>query len=92
MPQAADSDGAGATSGPDDAPPFPGQDFIDPPVSLLGFAAVISVEPEPDDSPAPFVLKPLVDMDIKDVAPGVLQMMENNAASAPTGTVTIAGT
>ena len=92
MSDVADSTGAGTTSGLDDAPPFPGRDFIDPPASLIGFAAVISVEPEPDDSPAPFGLKPLVDMNIEDVGPGVLQMMENNAASAPTGTVTIAGT
>ena len=88
MPDMADSDGPGMTSGPDDAPPFPGQDFIDPPVSLIGLAAVISVEPDPDDSPAPFAVKPLVDMDIEDVGPGVLQMMENNAAAAPTGMAT----
>jgi hypothetical protein len=34
----ADSDGAGPTSGPDGAPPFPGQDFIDPPIVLIGGA------------------------------------------------------
>ncbi|MBD3297919.1 MAG: hypothetical protein GF341_04625, partial [candidate division Zixibacteria bacterium] len=43
-----DSDLAGPTSGDDPPPPFPGQDFIDPGIDLtLGYAAVISVEPEP---------------------------------------------
>lgn len=86
---AADSDAAGPTAGPDMTPPFPGQDFIDPPVVLTGLVAVISVEPEPDDSPAPFALKPLVDMNIEDVGVGVLQSMANMAAGAPTGTATI---
>jgi hypothetical protein len=44
----ADSDGAGPTAGPDPFPPFPGQDFIEPPMSLPGGMAVITVEPEPD--------------------------------------------
>ena len=91
MPDEVDSDDTGATSGPDAGPPFPGQDFIDPAVSLIGMAAVISVEPEPDDSAAPFAIKPLIDMDIEDVGPAVLQMMQNNAESAPTGTATIVG-
>lgn len=81
----ADSDGAGPTAGPDGTPPFPGQDFIDPLVPLVGYQAVITVEPEPDDSPAPFTLKPLVDMNIEDVGPGVLQPMENGASAFPTG-------
>lgn len=86
MPTGADSDGAGPDRGPDGAPPFPGQDFINPPLVLTGTAAVISVEPEPDDSPAPFALKPLVDMTVEDVGAGTLQVMMNNAGSAPTGT------
>lgn len=81
-----DHDGAGPEAGPDGSPPFPGQDFIDPPTDLTGMAAVITVEPEPDDSPAPFVLKPLADLDIEDVGPGVLQEMANDGgASNPTG-------
>lgn len=91
MADAADDDGAGPTGGEDDAPPFPGQDFIDPAIQLVGLVAVISVEPEPDDSAAPFALKPLIDMEIEDVGAGVLQPMENNAATSPTGTVNIAG-
>lgn len=88
-PAGADSDAAGPFAGPDGSPPFPGQDFIDPAMSLLGYAAVISVEPEPDNSPAPFAIKPLVDTNIEDVPPPTLQWMMNNAASAPTGTVTV---
>ena len=47
----ADSDAAGPTAGPEAIPPFPGQDFVDPPIDLTsGYAAVISIEPEPDNS------------------------------------------
>ena len=88
-PSEADSDGAGEAAGPDSPPPFPGQDYIDPPMPLIGYAAVISVEPEPDNDPGPFAIKPLVDMDIEDIAPPTLQSMANNAASAPSGVVTI---
>ena len=84
----ADSDGAGATGGPDSFPPFPGQDFVNPPTDLTtGYAAVISIEPYPDNSSAPFTLKPLVDSNIDDPgAPGVAQRMANNARSFPKGT------
>ncbi len=83
----ADSDGAGTTGGPDPAPPFPGQDFVTPPTDLTtGYAAVISIEPYPDNSADPFTLKPLVDENIDDPgAPGVAQDMANNAASFPVG-------
>lgn len=55
-------------TGPLGGPPFPGEDFIvnspDPtnlpfPRDLAGYPVVISVEPVPDDSPAPFPLRPL---------------------------------
>jgi hypothetical protein len=81
----ADSDGAGPAAGPAGAPPFPGQDFLDPESNLIGYAAVISVEPEPDNSPAPFTLKPLVDETIDDVGAETLQPMALNLASLPTG-------
>jgi hypothetical protein len=89
---AADSDAGGPAAGPNPTPPFPGQDFINPMKDLTdGYAAVISIEPSPDNSPAPFTLKPLVDGMIDDVGGGVLQMMANNAtASSPTGMVTLA--
>ena len=82
---AADDDGGGPAAGPDGTPPFPGQDFIAPPRNLIGNTIVISVEPEPDDSPAPFAIKPLVDMQADDVGPGQLQDMANNAAASPAG-------
>ncbi len=87
----ADQDGAGPTAGPDGSPPFPGQDFIDPALVLsAGYAAVITVEPEPDNSPAPFVMKPLVDSSIEDVGPAVLQSMENRSAQTnPYGWVSV---
>ena len=42
---------------------------------------MISVEPEPDDSPNPFVLKPLVASSIMNVLAPVQQGMDNNAAA-----------
>lgn len=89
-PSGADSDGAGATGGTEPAPPFPGQDFVNPPTVLTdGYAAVISIEPEPDNSTAPFAFKPLVDMTIEDVGGGTLQAMDNNASAFPTGTASL---
>ncbi|MHC4180775.1 MAG: anti-sigma factor, partial [Planctomycetota bacterium] len=88
-PSGEDSDGAGPFAGPDAFPPFPGQDFIDPPMVLTDFAAVITIEPEPDNSPGPFTLKPLIDGNIEDVGPGVLQSMENRAADFPVGMVVL---
>jgi hypothetical protein len=85
----ADSDGAGATAGPDGTPPFPGQDFVDPALVLTGGLAVISVEPVPDTSAAPFAIKPLVDMEIEDLVDHELQAMDNNAASAPIGMASV---
>ncbi|GEM_PF-789849 len=89
--QAQDSDGAGPTGGPKPSPALVGQDFLNPPVDLTsGYAAVISIEPEPDNSPAPFALKPLVDPQIDDVGDHVPQEMSNQAASFPTGMATLA--
>jgi hypothetical protein len=83
-----DSDVGGISAGPYATPPFPGEDFINPTFDLTdGFAAVITIEPEPDNSSAPFTFKPLVDGMIDDVGAGVLQDMDNNAASFPTATV-----
>nr|MCU0305921.1 anti-sigma factor [Thermoanaerobaculales bacterium] len=92
MPSGADHDAGGITAGPYGTPPFPGQDFITPPRDLTaGYAAVISVEPEPDDSTAPFAFKPLVDELIDDVGQAVLQDMANSSAGFPTATVTLHG-
>lgn len=87
---AADSDGGGPAAGPDPTPPFPGQDFVNPPTDLTGYAAVISIEPSPDNSPAPFTFKPLVDSTIEDLgAPGLSQALANNADTLAAGTATL---
>ncbi len=57
-------------SGSDNAgPPFPGEDFVTNapaglsfPTDIAGGAVVISIEPEPDNSPMPFAFKPLLHM------------------------------
>ena len=87
----ADSDGAGADAGPDMTPPFPGQDFVDPAQTLTGgYMAVISVEPVPDNSPAPFTIKPLADMSIEDVMAPMTQPMSNIASDTlPGGSVSL---
>ena len=87
-PVGSDSDGAGPAAGPDGTPPFPGQDFVDPRSVLTGYAAVISIEPEPDDAAGPFTLKPLVDDNIEDLGAGGLQSMANMAGGFPTGVAT----
>jgi len=86
----ADSDGAGPYAGPEAVPPFPGQDFVDPAMDLRGQVAVISVEPDPDNSPGPFTLKPLMDPIIDDLGEGVLQPMSRNPAAMPSGHAVIA--
>eukprot|EP00178_Gracilaria_changii_P022518 TRINITY_DN6694_c0_g1_i2.p1 TRINITY_DN6694_c0_g1~~TRINITY_DN6694_c0_g1_i2.p1 ORF type:complete len:299 (-),score=22.01 TRINITY_DN6694_c0_g1_i2:193-1053(-) len=63
-PSGSDSDGAGPNAGTmpgaSAAPPFPGQDYVLPPRNLTdGYSVVISLEPNPDDSTAPFTFKPL---------------------------------
>ena len=77
-------------------PPFPGEDFLMgmasgitfPVDDLLGATIVVSIEPSPDNSTSPFVLKPLVDMVPDTATSGTLYDMDNNAAATnPTGTV-----
>lgn len=77
-------------------PPFPGEDFllnapagVTFPTDLAGQTAVISVEPEPDDSAAPFTLKPLTHAIDGAATNGVTFDMDNGAATLPTGTATI---
>lgn len=86
-PDVPDDDGAGPAAGPDGGPPFPGQDFIDPPLVLgPSFAAVITIEPDPDDSPEPFPMRPLVKAAIASVPAPAEQAMENRTlGSAPSG-------
>lgn len=75
---AADSDGAGEAAGDEGAPPFPGQDYIDPARDLSAdHMAVISIEPSPDDSAAPFQLKPLAVMIGSDTGMAAAQTLGN---------------
>lgn len=81
-------------SGTSPGPPLPGEDFFNNPPTSVTFpldvrnrTVVISVEPVPDNSPAPFLLKPLVGTAGTDTAPVAYPFMYN-AASFPTGTVT----
>ena len=74
-------------------PPIPGEDFfinaptgVDFPLDIRGRTIVISVEPVPDNSLAPFLLKPLVGVSGEETAPAVHQL-DLNAASFPTGSV-----
>jgi hypothetical protein len=64
MPAGADE--AAPFSGPMAGPPFPGEDYlmnaptgITFPTNLAGQKIVITIEPNPDNNPAPFGLKPL---------------------------------
>ena len=85
-------DEAAPFSGPNAGPPFPGEDFLMNapaglafPTSLAGGTAVISIEPEPDDSSGPFTLKPLVGAIPGAAVDHVLYDLGLNLASFPTG-------
>ena len=60
-----------------------------PCTGLAGGTAVISIEPDPDDSTAPFTLKPLVGAIAADAVDHVTYSVGNNAAGFPTGSATI---
>ncbi len=75
-------------------PPIPGEDFFNNvpvgfsfPLDLRGRTVVISVEPSPDNSPNPFLLKPLVGTAGNDTAPTTYDLGFSNS-SFPTGIVT----
>ena len=75
-------------------PPIPGEDFFNNapsgevfPLDIRGRMVVISVEPFPDNSPAPFVLKPLAALASNDTAPASYNFNQN-LGSFPTGTIT----
>ncbi|KAA1243483.1 anti-sigma factor [Aquimarina sp. RZ0] len=74
-------------------PPLPGEDFFrnEPmgvmfPLDIRGRTVVISVEPFPDNSPAPFLLKPLIGMAGMDTAPTSYNF-ELKMDDFPTGSV-----
>ncbi len=79
------ADGAAPFSGSMAGPPFPGEDFLNNapatlsfPTDLRGGKAVISIEPIPDNSAAPFVLKPLaVDIPANAMTHTALDLAQN---------------
>ncbi|MBI3006595.1 MAG: hypothetical protein HYY49_14460 [Ignavibacteriales bacterium] len=91
------SDQAAPYSGPNPGPPFPGEDFLlnapgglTFPLDLAGKTIVLSVEPDPDDSPNPFTLKPLAHQVPANAQDHVTFTMLNQATStSPTGTANI---
>ena len=87
------ADASSPFSGTGGVPPFPGEDFIMNaptgltfPTNLSGGAAVISVEPFPDNSPLPFLLKPLVGNIPNPASDHQTYNMTLNTTSFPTGT------
>jgi hypothetical protein len=76
-------------------PPFPGEDFLVNapagltfPTDIAGGVAVISIEPDPDNSPNPFTLKPLIGNIPMNATDHFNYDMSLNLSSFPTGTVT----
>lgn len=78
-----------------DGPAFPGEDYIQNapsglsfPTDLKGATIVISIEPVPDNSSAPFTLKPLAGEVPATLADHTFQTMDNIASSTyPSGTI-----
>ena len=77
------------------APPFPGEDFVMNapdglmfPTDLSGGTAVISVEPDPDNSASPFAIKPLLGDILANAQDHYNYPMSLNAGSFPVGTAT----
>lgn len=79
--------------GENTGPPIPGEDFLmNPPaghnfpLDIRGRTVVISIEPSPDNSPNPFLLKPLVGTAGQDTAPATYNLGFSDA-SFPSGSV-----
>ncbi|SFW21878.1 anti-sigma factor [Cellulophaga fucicola] len=80
-------------SGANPGPPIPGEDFFENaptgftfPLDIRGKTVVISIEPSPDNSPNPFLLKPLVGVSGQETAP-TTHTLSLNSDSFPTGWV-----
>ena len=92
---ASGADQSAMFSGTNPGPPVPGEDFLMAapagltfPTDLSGQKVVISVEPDPDNSLNPFLLKPLVAMVPANAMQHTLLSMGNNAAASnPSGSV-----
>ena len=93
---ASGADASAPFSGAMGGPAFPGEDFLQNapagvtfPTDLAGATVVISVEPSPDNSPNPFLLKPLVGAVATDAVDHTVYGMDNNAGNTnPSGTAT----
>jgi len=93
---ASGADDAAPHSGSEAGPAYPGEDFLNNapagltfPTDLSGATIVVSVEPVPDNSTAPFLLKPLVGGVPAAALDHTLYGMDNNAAATnPRGTAT----
>ena len=90
------ADSGNPYSGPQPGKPFPGEDFLRNgpagmtfPIDLRGKAAAISIEPVPDDSPAPFALKPLIGGILANAEPFTNYQLDNQAGGFPSGTAVI---
>ena len=90
-----DFDEADPFSGSEPGPPFPGEDYLENqpsgltfPTDIRGGTAVISIEPDPDNSVAPFTLKPLVGAIDADAVHHTPYELEQNLGSFPSGTAT----
>lgn len=92
---ASGTDNAAPFSGNMAGPPFPGEDFLQNaptglnfPTDLSEATVVISVEPVPDNSAAPFLLKPLAGQVPANALDHTLYSVGNNALNTnPSGTV-----
>lgn len=80
-------------SGPQAGPPYPGEDLIANapsgltfPTDVRGAEVVLTIEPMPDDSPAPFALVPLRATVPQSAQPGVTNAMTNTASALARGT------
>lgn len=89
------SDDSGVFSGSMPGPAYPGEDFLTNapsgltfPTNLSGATVVVSIEPVPDNSAAPFTLKPLVGNVPDPATGGTLYDVAFSADSYPSGTVT----
>ncbi len=77
-------------------PPFPGEDFVANapsglsfPTDLSGMTIVVSIEPSPDNDPAPFLLKPLVGSVPGGAIDHTVYNLENQVSTSfPSGSVT----
>ncbi len=83
-------------SGNQSAPPFPGEDYLvnapaglSFPTDLANGRAVISIEPEPDPSAAPFTLKPLNEIIPSGAQDHVTYGLTNTTAQFPSGTASV---